>query len=291
MYADIKGRVHSILEQTDETDLVTRVFNFFLLVLIVINVLAVILDTVQSLMDQYSAVFWAIEVISVAIFSVEYMARLWVCNLDEQYRGPTGRIKYVLSPMAIIDLLAILPFYLPLAIPFDLRILRLLRLFRLFRLFKLARYNESLIMMKKVLADRKEDLGITIFVGIVVLILASSMMYYAEHDAQPDKFTNIPVSMYYGVITLATIGYGDIYPITLMGKFFSAIIAITGIGMFAMPAGIIGSGFVEELQKKRDSQKIICPHCGKDINEAPEQKKEVEEMYINRMVEYPYVKK
>src|SRR5208337_2104327 len=140
MYSQLKNRVHSILEQTDENDPITRIFNFFLVVLIVVNVLAVILDTVQSLMDQYSTVFWAIEIFSVAVFSIEYAARLWVCTMDEKYASPvTGRIRYALSPMAIIDLLAILPFYLPMVIPFDLRILRLLRLFRLFRLFKLTR--------------------------------------------------------------------------------------------------------------------------------------------------------
>jgi voltage-gated potassium channel len=271
MYKAIKSRVYSVLEQTDENDWLSRAFNLFLVAIIVLNILSVMLETVESIIKQYSALFWAFEVFSVIVFSIEYLARLWVCNMDDRYKEPvTGRIKYITSPMAIVDLLAILPFYIPFIIPFDLRILRVLRLFRLIRIFKLARYNESLSMMKKILIEKKEDLSVTLFMGLIVLILASTAMYYAEHDAQPDKFSSIPETLYWGVITLATIGYGDMYPITILGKFFGAIIAITGIGMFAIPTGIIGSGFIEELQKKREKPNI-CPHCGKNISEVSQE--------------------
>jgi voltage-gated potassium channel len=272
--------------------------------LICLNVLAVILETVDSLYDPYSALFWAFEIFSVAVFSIEYLARLWVCNLDEKYRDPVkGRISYILSPLAIVDLLSIAPFYLPMVISIDLRFLRMLRLFRLFRILKLVRYSESLNMLGRIVRSRKEDLLITLFIITIVLIISSTLMYYAEHDAQPDKFGNIPDTIYWGIITIATIGYGDVYPITAIGKFFSAIIALSGIAMFALPAGIIGSSFIEERQKAREkaaNQKLvidiekamaadiakgfknddICPHCGKSRHEpvAPEIRKSVEEV-------------
>jgi voltage-gated potassium channel len=278
MYMDVKRRIYSVLEHSDERSLVGRAINLFIVALIILNVAAVMLDTVQGIATQYAGVLWNFEIFSVAIFSVEYIARVWACNTDKKYAGIIkGRLQYMASPMAIVDLLAILPFYIPFIIPFDLRVLRVLRLIRLIRIFKLARYNESLSMMKKILEEKKEDLSITLFMGLIVLILASTTMYYAEHDAQPDKFSSIPETLYWGVITLATIGYGDMYPVTLLGKFFGAMIAVTGIGMFAIPTGIIGSGFIEELQKKRQ-KKNTCPHCGKNIDELPDRLRKEEEI-------------
>ena len=252
MYREIKQTVFDVLADTEKVNLANKVINYFLIVLIVLNVLSVIFETVESFYDRYWAILSAFEVFSVEIFTLEYAARLWVCNLDKRYPGAVkGRLRYILSPMALINLIAIAPFYLPLLIPLDMRFLRAMRLFRLFRLFKLSRYSESMAMFGRIARDRKEDLVITVFIVVIVLVLSSAMMYYAEHDAQPEKFDNIPDTMYWGIITLATVGYGDIYPITALGRFFSTIIALTGIALFALPAGIIGSSFIEERQKSR----------------------------------------
>lgn len=291
MYREIKQKAYEILEHSGEPGLTGKAVNYFIVLLIVLNVLSVIFETVDSFYSQYSTLFWAFEVFSVAIFSLEFLARLWVCNTGDRYQGPVkGRIRYLLSPLAIVDFLAIVPFYLPMLIPLDLRFLRALRLFRLTRIFKLARYSESLNMLGRIVRYRKEDLIITVFIITIVLILSSTIMYYAEHDAQPEKFDNIPDSMYWGMITLATVGYGDVYPVTALGKIFSALIALSGVAMFALPAGIIGSGFMEERQKARekvmeneiasniektletDIEKVleksdICPHCGKSRHE------------------------
>jgi voltage-gated potassium channel len=164
----------------------------------------------------------------------------------------------------LIDLLSILPFYLPLH-GLDLRIIRAVRLFRLFRLFKVGRYPQSLNRLANVIKSKKEELVITLFSAIVLLIIASSLMYFIEKEAQPDVFGSIPDAMWWGAVTLTTVGYGDVYPVTLLGKFISASIAVLGIGLFALPAGIIASGFASELQKEKH-EKIICPHCGKNIN-------------------------
>ena len=242
-----------------------RGFSIFIMTLIFLNVFAVVIETVGDISAQFDSFLFAFELFSVVVFTIEYIIRLWVCTVDERYRGSViGRIKYALSPLAVIDLLAILPFYLPMLLTLDLRFIRAVRLVRLFRIFKMGRYSRSLKILGKVLVNKREELLITIFVVMILLVMASSLMYFFENDAQPDAFSNIPASMWWGVATLTTVGYGDIYPITLAGKFLGTIISILGIGMFALPAGILGSGFIEEWQK-RTGKPALCPHCGKQI--------------------------
>ena len=163
--------------------------------------------------------------------------------------------------MALIDLLAILPFFLTF-ISLDLRFIRTLRLFRLFRVFKFVRYSNSLRLFGKVIKHKKEELIVTATIMFVLVILTSSFIYLAEHEAQPDKFTDIPSSMWWAIVTLTTVGYGDVFPVTPLGKIFAAIIAILGIGMFALPTGILGASFVEEIDKMKAKEKASCPHCG-----------------------------
>ena len=176
-----------------------------------------------------------------------------------------GRIRFALQPLQIIDLLAILPFYLPF-IGIDLRFLRAVQLFRLFRLLKMGRYSQSLTTLTNVIKSKKEELSITLFAGFILLIIASSLIYLVENEAQPEAFHSIPNSMWWGVVTLTTVGYGDVYPKTALGKIIGACIALLGIGLFALPAGIIASGFASEIQKKETEIKV-CPHCGKKISE------------------------
>ncbi|MCD1295674.1 potassium channel protein [Methanocella sp. CWC-04] len=271
MYHRIKSRVYEILENSLQEDGFGKAFNIFIIVLICLNVTAVVLETEESLASQYGDLFWNFEVFSVAIFSIEYILRLWTCNLNPEYTGMLrGRIKYIFTPFAIIDLLAIMPFYLPMILPADLLIIRALRLFRLFRIFKLGRYSESMQTFINVINNKKEELTITVVMGFLLLLIASALMYTVEHDVQPDKFSSILTSMWWGVITLATVGYGDVVPMTPLGKFLGSIIALLGIGLFALPTGIMGSGFVEELHKRKETEKRICPHCGKDMDEPPE---------------------
>ena len=151
-------------------------------------------------------------------------------------------------------------------IPFDLRFLRAIRLIRVFRLFKLGRYNESAKQFSRVLKAKKAELLTTVFIIFILLIVASSLLYYIEHQAQPEKFANIPEAMWWGVVTLTTVGYGDIYPITTLGKFLGAIISLLGIGLFALPTGLISAGFIEEIAKKQKTR-ARCPKCGTTIDD------------------------
>ena len=261
----IRKRIYEVLEIASVGDLPSMVFDIFIMVLILLNVVAVILETVKTLSSQFGTFFSIFETFSVAVFTIEYVLRLWMCTVDKRFENHLlGRIRFALTPLILVDLMAILPFYLPMIFPFDLRFIRILRLFRFFRLLKMARYSESLKTLGNVMKAKKEELIITLFVVIILLVFASSLMYFFEHEAQPQGFSSIPAALWWGVATLTTVGYGDVYPITPIGKSLGAIIAILGIGMFALPAGILASGLSEAIHKIR-AQKRICPHCGKDI--------------------------
>ena len=264
----IQNRIYELLEVAHPDDTASRFTDLFLFVLIALNVIAVIVETVEDLATQYATIFQLLEVFSVAVFSVEYVLRLWTCVADRRYAHPvTGRLRFAGSWHAVIDLLAILPFYLPMILPVDLRILRALRFFRLLRFLKLSRYSESLRIFGKVLRSERTELMVALFIAGVLLVIGSSFLYLVEHEAQPDVFSSIPAAMWWGVATLTTVGYGDVYPITPFGRFVGAIVAITGVGMFALPAGILASGFSREMGK-REEEPAVCPHCGEPIHEA-----------------------
>jgi voltage-gated potassium channel len=261
----IKIEIYNILNVSEYCGSTGKKIDTFLLGLISLNVIAVILETIEGLASNYSIIFEIFEIISVAIFSIEYVLRIWSCNVGAKSNRPISkRIRFVFTPMALIDLLAILPFYLPMILPLDLRFLRALRLLRIFRILKVGRYSDALKILGSVVRRRKEELFITLITIIILLIIFSSLMFYIEGDAQPNAFSSIPAAMWWGIVTLSTVGYGDVYPVTTLGKLLGTIIAILGIGMFALPAGILGSGFVEEIQNRRDKIRK-CPHCGKEL--------------------------
>ncbi len=258
----LREKIYHSITITPKSSIVARIVEFSLLALITLNVLCVIFETVDFFESRYRSFFWDFEVFSVAVFTVEYILRAWSCTTNERYAQPVrGRLRYLVSFLALVDLFAILPFYLPMLIPLDLRFLRAVRLFRLFRLFKVARYSSALSSLGEVLKAKRAELGITVLTLLIFLLLASAVMYDIEHEAQPQAFPNIPSAMWWGVATLTTVGYGDIYPATPLGKIVGSVIALAGIGLFALPAGIIASGFAERLHNKKGEKKK-CPKCG-----------------------------
>jgi voltage-gated potassium channel len=264
----LQQRAWEIVEAAHGHDTTSRAFDIGLIVLIFLNVVAMVFGTVGWVHERYGRALEWFEIFSVGIFTVEYAARVWSCVADPRYRGRVGgRIRFALSPMAVIDLLAILPSFLTFT-ALDLRSLRVLRLFRIFRLAKLGRYSSSLQLIGKVFLNKKEELIITGMVLAMLVVMAASLIYFAENDAQPEKFPDIPTTMWWAVVTLTTVGYGDVYPVTAAGRLFASLIAVLGIGMVALPAGIIGSSFVEELQKRKRSRQSHCPHCGKELRES-----------------------
>lgn len=252
MYHQLKSKVYQLIASDPEKGGVTsRYFDVCLMALIIANVFVVILESVEGYYLPYVYFFYAFDVFSVAVFTVEYILRLWTCTENAEYQGPIrGRIKYAATPLALIDLLAIVPFFLPLLIPVDLRFVRAIRLVRIFRLLKLGRYSYALNLLKRAFSKEKEVLAVACFVLVILLILASSLMFYLEHDAQPEVFASIPHTMWWAIATLTTVGYGDVYPITSLGKILGSFIAVLGIGMFAIPTGVLATAFIEEVQSK-----------------------------------------
>ncbi len=258
---DIKTRTYQLLEPGKRGDRGSNFVDFLILALIVVNVTALILETVEGFHSIWQKWFDWIELVTVAVFTVEYVLRVWSVTADKDYaHSLTGRLRYMITPLAVFDLLAISSFYLYL-VGVDAGFLRM---FRIARLAKLWRYSKTLRTFGQVIKNKREELGITLVIMFLLLIMASALLYYAERNAQPEAFSSIPAAMWWGVVTITTVGYGDIYPITGLGRFMGAIFAVIGIGMFALPTGILGSGFVEEFHRRRQNRK--CPHCGKPID-------------------------
>jgi voltage-gated potassium channel len=247
----LRYKVYTLLEKDESGSGLGRKIDLFLMLLITVNVISVILESVAYIHTNYGLQFWLIEFFSVAVFSIEYALRLWTCVENPKYKNRRfPRLVYMISPMAVIDLLAILPVYFIMFFNVDLRFLRVLRLLRI---LKLTRYSTAMVMLLDVFKEETNALLAAIFILLVLLVLAASGAYLVEHNAQPDKFGSIPSAMWWAVATLTTVGYGDVTPITIIGKVFGACITVIGIGMAALPAGILTSGLADHLRRRREA--------------------------------------
>ena len=282
--ASVSGRWHTA----------SSIFDSLILMLIVFSVLSVFICTF-TIPDLLFHILIRIEFVSLIIFTAEYALRIWTANLLYPGLNPVrARIRYIISPMAIIDLISILPFILPILHPYNLVGVRVFRLVRLLRIFKLNRYSDALAAIGDVFRKKAHQMVASVFFVLMILILASLLIYYAEHDAQPDQFANAFSGLWWAVATLTTVGYGDIYPITPLGRFLGAVIALLGIGVVAVPTSILSAGFMEKLEKETSGQNEAekassetaskpadscshssaddtfeppqyCPHCGKKL--------------------------
>lgn len=247
----LKGRFYEVLEEGATNDALSIWVDRSLMVLIVFNVLAVVLETVEDIQAQYSTAFLVFEYVSVAIFSVEYGLRLWVADIHIPLRhlGPLrARINYIGYPSGLIDLAAILPFYLGLlGIGADLRILRM---FRLVRFLKLARYSPGLRSLINALVEESRALFATFIIMVALILTCATTLYVVESDVQPEKFGSIPAAIWWSVATLTTVGYGDVVPMTVLGKSIGVVVMVLGLAMFALPIGIVATAFAQEIHRR-----------------------------------------
>lgn len=269
----LRSRIHEVLEgHSGQLGICVR---WLLAALIVANVFAVVIETVPTVQEGWGDLLVDFEALSLIVFGSEYVLRLWSAGEHPRYRGLAGRLRWMMTWGAIIDLLAVAP-----AMLFtDIRLVRLLRLARLVRIAKLGRYSLALRTLRHVIYARTPDLVGLSFVLLILLVLSSALMFHLENEAQPDKFSSIPATMWWGIVTLTTIGYGDLAPETVAGQLLGSFVAVLGIGMFALPAGLLGGAFVEELGKARRKargqrandaaettpQMTHCPHCEKPL--------------------------
>jgi voltage-gated potassium channel len=258
-----KHRIHQMLLGQHLNEPWTGAFNIGMASLILLNVLALMLETMPNLYQEWRIYFLGFELFSVTLFISEYLLRIWVANLNPAYQHPVGgRLRYLLSPLALIDLLAFLPSLLLMS-SLDLRFLRMFRLFRVLSLLHIPRFNKAMHSIWEAAASKKAEFVIAGSIMFILLILCSSLAYFAEHAAQPQAFSSIPAAMWWGIMTMTTVGYGDVYPITTMGKIIAAFFAALGMGFFALPSAILASALIEQSRKKELSK--ICPHCGGEL--------------------------
>ena len=255
----VRHRVYTLLNDGSHA-VAARLVHISLVALIVLNVVAVISESVEAWSVTHGPVFRVFDVFSVAVFSLEYLLRLWTAvELPErQFHHPIfGRLRWIVTPMAIIDLLAVLPFYLGIVVEIDLRMLRVLRILRI---FKLTRYSLALSVIADVARQEARTIAAMLIVLSVMVVMAASLMYLAEHHAQPHVFRDIPTSMWWAVVTLTTLGYGDMVPVTVVGRILGGITAVFGLGMIALPSGVLASGFMEQLRLRREEYRTLVDH-------------------------------
>lgn len=248
-----RHRVFELLEAGQDHDTASLRCDLFLMTLISISVLAAVFESVPSIGSGYRSTFHGFEILCVAIFSFEYVVRLWCCveSSDPRFQHPIlGRLRYARTGMALVDLFAILPFYAAAFVSIDLRFLRVLRILRI---LKLSHYFAALSILLDIVRTERHAFGAAFFLLTIGMLVASSGIYVFEHEQQPVAFGSIPAAMWWAVATLTTVGYGDVTPVTVAGKVFGASVTVMGIGMVALPAGILASGFNQAIARRKQT--------------------------------------
>ena len=251
-YSQLQQRILEILESGQKGDRTSRICDTLIALLVVINIIAVTLESVSDFSVKYANQFYAIEFFSVVIFSIEYLTRLWVSaakNAAEDKIFGSSRLGYMLSFSGVIDLVSILPFYLQALFPgLDLRVLRTLRLLRI---FKLSNYNTAIEDLFSAVYEERKSFIAALYLFVIAFVLTSSLIYYAENEVQPEKFASIPDAMYWSLITLTTVGYGDVSPVTWIGKVISVATALMGVSVVALLTGILANAFSNQIARRK----------------------------------------
>ena len=280
-YQQVKEKAADLLVKDDGDSKASRIVDWAIMIMIFLSILMLVLESFAWLAIRYRAFFRGFAAFTVVFFSVEYIARIWTADvMYPNARFP--RLRYLFSFMALMDLLAILPWYLPF-LSADLRFLRVARVVRLFRLARVAKLGRHLTAMqsiKRVIKLSASRLVAAVLLCLVVMLLSAIVIYTVESAVQPEKFPNVLSSLWWAVMTLTTVGYGDVYPVTVIGRVFAGVISLVGIGIIAIPTGIIAAGFttvmpkeekeeIEEIEKEIEAEEeaklTYYPYCGKKL--------------------------
>jgi voltage-gated potassium channel Kch len=250
-----RAKLYALMEPTGHSGQLRTYVDNFIVFWVLLSIVCVVLESVESIHKVLALQFILIDSVAFGIFTVEYLIRLYTAPENPRFKKAFApHAAYVFSPQAIIDLLAILPFLLEVIWPNQID-LRFLRVFRLARLLKLTRYTTATVTLYKVLRREWQVIFASVFIMLLLIVLAASMGYLLEHESQPDKFENIPQAIYWAVITLASVGYGDISPVTPWGRALTVVLSLVGVGIFAIPAGLLASAFTDQLRIDRDEFK------------------------------------
>lgn len=264
-YKNLRHYIYDLLHTVVIDTTAELYVKIFLAVIIALNVTAVIVESVPSIENEYRQYFYVFEIFTIVVFSLEYVLRVWSIVESERFKHPIiGRLKYVFSFYALIDLLSILPFYLPVLVGLDFRFLRGLRLLRLLRILKLGGYSDSLSLLSKVAKRKVYDIAVSLTLIFLLIILSACMLYFLEHESQPEKVSDIPTTIWWGVARLTSLKYIDIIPTTGLGKLVDAGLSFLGIIFFAIPSGIFAAGLIEELDHRKH-KKQVCKNCGAEV--------------------------
>jgi len=266
-YDLVKVRIHALLDDPHRDDQVALLVQGVIASAIVINTIAIILFTVRSISERYDYLLNPVIAVCLFIFTVEYLLRIWSCTIARDPKGMVlDRIRYALHPYQIVDLISIIPALFPFIFPQHLALLRTLRIVSIFKLGRYSRYMKSLDQLKRVFFHKREIFGIMLFFLVFVILFSSSIMYLVENTAQPDKFSSIPAAMWWAVMTVTTVGYGDIIPITPLGKMIGSVMTLVGVLVLALPSAILATGFIEEREKaKTDDHDPELPGIEADL--------------------------
>jgi len=247
--------IFQIIEPNEDgkSSKLNKLFEWLIIILIILNTMLIFLDTFDNVPHEITDRFRNIELVTIVVFSIEYLLRVLTADLLYKDSRPfKARLRYIFSFMSLIDLMAILPFFLPFVIANNLVILRATRLLRLFRLLKISHYTVTLSILGKVLKEKSSQLITSAFILLILIAISSVIIYSAEHEMQPEKFENAFSSLWWSIVTITTIGFGDIYPVTKVGMLIGGVVSILGIGLVAIPTGIIVAGFTEDSTERNE---------------------------------------
>lgn len=271
-YMFTRKRTFEIIQVGSDNDHESRMFDYALVAFIILNLFIALFSTFEESV-KYQKIMFITEFMTVIFFTVEFALRLWTADFLYPEKGsrPAAALKFFFSPMGIVDFLAFFPFYLPNFMPFGVVAFRIFRVIRIFKLFRITRYQDSLNVITDVLIKRKNQLLSSVFLVLILMISASILMYGIGHKAQPDVFRNAFSGFWWATSTLLTVGYGDIYPVTPLGRVVGIILTFLGVGMVAVPTGILSAGFIEQISEIEDPEKKTageyCPRCGHKLRQ------------------------